>query len=38
MRIRAPLMIQDPDIAVMDIGRQVEEWRASTRITTWTGR
>jgi hypothetical protein len=27
MRIRAPLMIQDPDIAVVDIGRQVEEWR-----------
>ncbi len=27
MRIRAPLMIQDPDIAVTDIGRHVEEWR-----------
>jgi len=26
MKIRAPLMIQDPELAVMSIGRRVEEW------------
>ena len=26
MRVRAPLMIQDPEISQMEVGRLVEDW------------